>query len=98
MLPALTGDGQDQRRHEYLYWEFNEKGGQQAVRTGEWKGVRINTKARPAGPVEVYDLSTDIGESKNLAPVRPELMDRIAEIMKKAHSEPASTQILIKGK
>ncbi len=35
-LPELQG--KEQKKHEYLYWEFPETGGQQAVRMGKWKG------------------------------------------------------------
>ncbi|MEM7110415.1 MAG: arylsulfatase, partial [Bacteroidota bacterium] len=38
-LPTLTGKG-PQQQHEYLYWEFHEKGGRQAIRLGNWKGVK----------------------------------------------------------
>src|SRR5690606_16194264 len=40
-LPTLLGD-QDQDSHEFLYWEFPAYGGQQAVRMGQWKGLRQN--------------------------------------------------------
>ena len=32
-VPTLTGDPDEQAAHEYLYWEFYERGGRQAVRT-----------------------------------------------------------------
>src|SRR5690606_37884954 len=37
-LPTLLGRG-DQRQHPFLYFEYPEKGGQLAVRMGNWKGV-----------------------------------------------------------
>ena len=40
-LPTLLGN-EKQLNHEYLYWEFHEKGGRQAVRRGNWKAVRYN--------------------------------------------------------
>src|SRR5689334_5703815 len=42
ILPALLG--QSQRRHEYFYWEFHERGFTQAVRMGDWKGVRAGRR------------------------------------------------------
>src|SRR5262249_42708448 len=41
LLPTLLGKG-GQIKHSYLYWEFPGYGGQQAVRLGDWKGVRQN--------------------------------------------------------
>ena len=40
-MPALLGRD-DQREHEFLYWEFTGYGGQQALRMGDWKAVRQN--------------------------------------------------------
>jgi hypothetical protein len=37
--PALVGKG-EQKKHEFLYWEFHEGGFSQSVRLGKWKGVR----------------------------------------------------------
>ena len=39
-LPELIGG--EQAKHEFLYWEFHEQGGKQAVRVGNWKGLRLN--------------------------------------------------------
>ncbi len=63
-LPALMGNEAGQRKHEYLYWEFHEgASSKQAVRRGNWKAVRL----RPSGPIELYDLSSDIGETVDIA-------------------------------
>ncbi|MCD6051367.1 MAG: arylsulfatase, partial [Verrucomicrobia bacterium] len=39
-VPTLLGKNQEQKQHEYLYWEFYEQGGKTAVRAGNWKAVR----------------------------------------------------------
>ena len=62
VVPTLTGQGK-QRMHEFLYWEFHEKGTQQAVRMGDWKAIR----SKLGGPLELYDLAKDIGETKDIA-------------------------------
>ncbi|CAN0374358.1 unnamed protein product, partial [Ectocarpus sp. 4 AP-2014] len=41
IVPSLTATG-EQTANEYLYWEFHDKGGRQAVRRGPWKAVRYN--------------------------------------------------------
>ena len=84
-LPALTGDESGQENHEYLYWEFYEQGGRQAVLKGKWKAVRLNV--RRSNPVfELYDLSTDISEKNNLASKYPEVVEEMIAIMEKAHT------------
>ena len=35
-----------QKQHLYLYWEFHELEGRQAVRMGKWKGVKYNVLDR----------------------------------------------------
>ncbi|HEV2293516.1 MAG TPA: arylsulfatase [Tepidisphaeraceae bacterium] len=50
ILPTLLGRGGEQKSHDYLYWEFNELGGQQAVRTGDWKGIRLDLAKNPMRP------------------------------------------------
>lgn len=86
ILPALQGRG-TQQQHDYLYWEFHENGGRQAVRMGKWKGVKLNARTNFDSPVELYDLVNDPGESRNIAESNPEITKKIAEIMKNARVE-----------
>ena len=86
IVPVLLNKGK-QKQHEYLYWEFHENGGRQAVRMGKWKGVKYLAAANPANPIELYDLETDRGETKNLAAQHPELVNKIAAIMQQARVE-----------
>ncbi len=82
MLPVLTGTPARQKGHEFLYWEFYEQGGRQAVRFGDWKAVR-----QPIfdGPIELYDLGRDIGEQHDLAASHPDLVKEAASLMARAH-------------
>lgn len=84
-LPTLLGQP-DQEKHEYLYWEFHEKGGRIAVRKDNWKAVRYNVLKEPNAPLELYDLSTDIGESNNVADDHPEVVERMQEIFRTART------------
>jgi len=86
IVPALTGKGK-QEEHPYLYWEFHEQGGKQAVRYGRWKGVRLQAKANPDGPIELYDLSQDLQEKHNIAHEHPELVREIQGFIKESHHE-----------
>ncbi|MFH1716570.1 MAG: arylsulfatase [Planctomycetota bacterium] len=86
MLPTLLGRNGQQTRHEYLYWEFHEQGKRQAVRMGDWKGVRENVAKDPDGPIELYNLRDDIGEKNNIADRHPEIVAKIENYMKAAHA------------
>jgi arylsulfatase A-like enzyme len=72
--PTLFGETQS--NHEYLYWAFQETVFKEAVRWGEWKGVR-NGKCG----TELYHLAEDIGETRNLATQQPQILKQIEEIM-----------------
>ena len=75
IAPALTGGRQT--RHEYLYWEFHERGFHQAVRMGAWKAVRFGRNR----PVELYNLVEDIGEKTDVATRHPGVVKQIEEIL-----------------
>ena len=75
-LPTLLDSGA-QAQHEYLYWEFMERKGAQAVRMGKWKAVRNNLKAEPDTAMELYDLSVDIGETNNIADQNPDIVAKM---------------------
>lgn len=89
IVPALEGKALPPR--EYLYWEFHERGFDQAVRMGRWKGVR--TRAR-SNPIELYDVVSDPGEQTDVAAKHPEVVKRIAEIFVEARTD--STEFPIK--
>jgi arylsulfatase A-like enzyme len=86
MLPALLG--KNQSRQDLLYWEFHERGFDQAVRMADWKAVR-HGKDR----LELYDLSTDPGEARNVARQNPNVVARIEEYLKTARSDSAAWPI-----
>jgi len=84
-LSELLGKSKQQKKHEYLYFEFPEKNGQVAIRLGDWKGVKSNMKKDKNAPWEIYDLHTDEVESNNIAAQHPELVKRFDIILKKEH-------------
>jgi arylsulfatase A-like enzyme len=86
IVPALTRLGR-QKEHPYLYWEFHEDGGRQAVRQGRWKAVRLRAKHNPDGAVELYDLTADPAEAKDVSSAFPEITKKMAAYMKAAHTE-----------
>ncbi|WP_237340626.1 arylsulfatase [Wenyingzhuangia fucanilytica] len=86
-LPELTGNEKNQKNHEYLYWEFHERGGRQAVRMGNWKAVKYNVLKKPNAKIELYDLSNDVGEKNNVASQHPEIVSKMETILKEARTD-----------
>jgi len=83
LMPELLGSG-EQVTHEYLYWEFPAYGSQQAIRMGKWKAVRRQLK-KTDGPIQLYDLEADIGETNDVAADHPEVVAKLSELMAAAH-------------
>ena len=84
LVPVLNGDDHSST-HEFLYWEYPASGGQQAVRMGDWKGIRRNMFNGNLN-IELYDLSKDIGETRNVASENPEIVKEIERIMLEQHN------------
>jgi len=82
IVPTLLGIKQT-NQHEFLYWEFHERGFQQAARMGDWKAVKPGTNK----PVELYNLGTDLGEKENIADKHPDIVAKIEEYLKTARTE-----------
>ncbi|KPL25269.1 MAG: hypothetical protein AMJ75_01700 [Phycisphaerae bacterium SM1_79] len=80
ILPTLLGRRGKQKKHEYLYWELR---GQQGIRMGRWKAVRL----KPNQKIQLYDLDKDIGEQNDVAGANPDIVTRMAEIMKTGRTE-----------
>jgi arylsulfatase A-like enzyme len=74
----LIGVEENQKRHEFLYWEYKEE---QAVRMGNWYGYRDKP-----GNLEIYDLEKNPEQDKDLSGEHPQIADKIAEIMKNEHT------------
>lgn len=83
-LPILLGNVQ-QKTHDYLYWEFHEKGGRQALRRGDWKLVRYNVLTENF-TTELYNLSDDIAEEHNVADEYPRKVKELLSLMKNART------------
>ena len=81
ILPELIGEtsaGRKQAQHDYLYWEIN---GWSAIRQNQWRAVRPKDNK----PWELYDLSSDPSESKDLAAAKPEMLNKLTLLAAKAH-------------
>ena len=71
-VPTLLG--RPQRSHDYLFWSYGKK---KAVRKGAMKAVQL----APDRPLELYDLTTDIGEATDLAERYPQVVAEMQRII-----------------
>lgn len=78
LVPAFAKDGA--LKHDYLWWQHE---GNRAVRVGDMKLVAAGTDA----PWELYDLSKDRGETKNLATSQPEKARELEQVWTQHYNE-----------
>ena len=83
MLPELLG--KEQKKHDFLYWEFHEQGGRVAVRMNDWKAVKPDIEKIPHGLTELYDLKTDIGETLDLAAEHRDIVHIMDSLIELSH-------------
>lgn len=82
IYPTLVGQTQT-NKHDFLYWEFHERGFQQAARMGDWKAVRPQANE----PLELYNLATDLGEKVDLAKQNSTIVAKFEDYFKTARTE-----------
>ena len=92
-LPLLKGE--KQKKHDFLYFEFGINDQQyifsQAIRKDNWKAFRKIIKGKKDQPskmsdLEIYDLSIDPFEKNDLAKEKPELVEEMMGLIKKART------------
>lgn len=86
--PTLLGKSQPAR--PFLYREFPGYGGQQSLRVGNWKAVRVklapaNKSGQPQLKTELYDLAADPQESKDVAAQHPDIVQSMDRLMRQQH-------------
>ncbi len=85
-LPTLLGKN-DQKEHDGLYWEFH--GGStslQAVRKGDYKLISFYTQGTDSVRKELYQLSSDLGETQNIGNSNPEIVKQLDSMAKAMRS------------
>lgn len=85
LLPTLTGQTGKQQQREYIYFEYPEKGGQVAVRMGQWKAVRIDVRKDKNSPWMLFNLNEDPSEQLDVAQKHPDIIKRMDEIQLREH-------------
>ncbi len=83
-LPSLLGE--QQKAHDYLYWEFHEMGGRKAIRKGNWKLVHYKVNKPEETTTELYNLETDPGEENNVATDHPDVVQELEALMENART------------
>ena len=87
-LTTVLQGGAAPIREELMIWDFNDYGGQVAIRDGKWKAVRRELKRTPTA-WELYDIDSDRSESIDLATKHPEVVERLeAEFIRTRMGEP----------
>jgi arylsulfatase A len=87
-LTSMLQGGTAPQRDELMIWDFNDYGGQVAIRDGKWKAVRRELKRTPTG-WELYDIDSDQSERIDLATKHPEVVERLeAEFVRTRTVEP----------
>ncbi len=75
-VPTLFGEG-EQEKHDYMYWEFHEKGGNVAILKDNWKLIVLNTMREGQKKFELYNLEKDPGEMNDLSETYPEIVEEL---------------------
>ncbi|MCB9841009.1 MAG: arylsulfatase [Phycisphaeraceae bacterium] len=92
-LAGLLGGAALEDHPGYVYIEYPEAAQQQCVIVGDIKGIRprLREDGREDGregrrpTIEIYDLSTDPFETRDLAALRPDLVELCESIMDREH-------------
>lgn len=84
-LPTLTGKGK-QQQHDYLYFEFHEQGGKQAVIKEGWKLLHLQVNNPKKEQYELYNINADPGEIANVLKQYPEKVQELKKIMQRART------------
>ncbi len=77
ILPTLLGMNDKQEKHDFLYWEINR---QQAVRMGDWYGVKNRD-----GRLELFNLIDNPAQDNDISALHPEIVQKITGIMQSQH-------------
>jgi arylsulfatase A-like enzyme len=93
-LPTLLN--KKQRKHPFLYWEFPETGGQQAIRMGKWKAVRTDLN-KGIVKTQLYDLSNDLLEAKDVSNKFPEIVNIMENIFLANHVQSENKRFKMKA-
>lgn len=77
LVPLLKGGAIDREALHWHYPHYSNQGGKPsgAIRAGNWKLIEFFEDGRR----ELFDLKTDPGENRNLAEVKPEVVQKLGD-------------------
>ena len=84
-LQVLLGHKTKQKKHNFVFFEFPEKGGQVAIRMGDWKGIRTDMAKNLQAPWRVFNLKTHKNEMSDVATQNPEIVKQLETTQKREH-------------
>ena len=88
LLPLLSGKATKQQAHEFLFWDFAGYGGQTAVRTVKWKGIKLGLIKNPNAALKLYNLDQDTSEKHNVAEAHPDVVAKLESIIRRERRVP----------
>ena len=80
-------NGKKNQAHEYLYWEFYEGAGKQAVRFQNWKATR---EPMFTGTIKLFNLKNDVGEKLDVAASNLKIVAQAEKYLQQAHTPDAN--------
>lgn len=90
ILSTLLEQGEQEER-DYLYFEFLEMGGRQAVMQGDWKLLHLDI--RNGGRYELYNIASDPSENHDIKHLFPRKTEELKKIMQEARVDDANWQL-----
>jgi len=84
-VPTLLGHADQQKKHDFLYWELcgnKQETVQQAVRKGDWKAVRIGVKAK----WQLFNLAKDPNEHEDVAAKHSDVLKELKQLADASHT------------
>ena len=87
--------GDDRERSKLLYWKTAAMGSSPAMREGNWK---LHLNVRKGETIQLYDLSNDLSESKNVAKENPKIVSQMSAKLNAWVAELPSEYVKKKGK
>ncbi|MCM2373554.1 sulfatase family protein [Aporhodopirellula aestuarii] len=85
ILPALLDTKPEQPLREIAFVQGDTKDNAIAIRAGRWKLIESTDNGKKVH--ELFDLSEDRGETKNLASKNPEVIERLSAALAKARAD-----------
>jgi arylsulfatase A-like enzyme len=82
----LTNKTSAWKRKNPMIWIFPEYGGQVAIQDADWKLVRVGLATKKPGAWELYHISEDPSETRDMSATHPEIVQRLAGLLREANA------------